>query len=335
MAVMIYAAHPIDSVDPGRYKKKLKDLRVNLELCGTPTIMFTPSRAWNLQAIREDTDVDPRLQHGNQRLLWMADIVVALLKEADGSVGLGREVQEAVDMGKWVIVQWDGKHWSLGDLLEDHEKVIVTTSDLDAHWWKDFFKHFYFINAGEQLREETASIVESLAAAELALGVAMRPSVPPLVGEGGDPAWEIRWTGDGQEPSRAHAGDAGFDLVYSGDAPLTIVPGTIRQIPAKIHMNWPNDPPVWGLLMGRSSSNRKNLIVYPSVIDTGYTGDLFAVVHNLNEVTPHTIQPGDRIAQIIPLPNLAAGLPLRRVESVDDFDTPDNRGEAGFGSSGS
>lgn len=324
MTVMIYVAHPIDSVRPGRYKGELRDLRANLELSGKPTVMFTPSRAWTLQGT-EGGVIDARLQQGNRQLLGMADIVIVLLKDSDGSVGVGREIQEALHLNKWVIVQWDGNHWSLGDLLVGHQKVVVTTSNLDARWWQDFFRCLF---------DQPSTVgVQGTPKAD---DVSMRPSLR-LGGEGGDPQWEIRWTGGGCKPSRTHAGDAGFDLTYSGNVPLVIRAGEIKQVPSQIHMNWPNNPPVWGLLMGRSSSNKKNLIVYPSVIDTGYTGDLFAVVHNLNQSKDgtHVIKPGDRIAQIIPLPNIAANLPLRRVESISDFQTTDKRGKSGFGSSGS
>ena len=62
-------------------------------------------------------------------------------------------------------------------------------------------------------------------------------------------------------------------------------------------------------------------------IDADYRGDIGVVVYNLSR-EPYTIQPGDRIAQLIISPVIQADW-----QQVDHLDKTD-RGEGGFGSTG-
>lgn len=127
-------------------------------------------------------------------------------------------------------------------------------------------------------------------------------------------------------PTRAYAGDAGFDLYCEMD--YVVEPNAVIDIPCGVAVQLPDE--VWGLIVGRSSTLRKhNLLVNLGVIDTGWRGKLFANVKNLG-VAPFEVKRGMRLAQLIPLPNLAAGLTPTAVERLDSSD----RGEAGFGSSG-
>jgi len=136
-----------------------------------------------------------------------------------------------------------------------------------------------------------------------------------------------RYTGPGRTPTKAYDNDAGFDLYCDLDEPVTILPGQCADIPAGVSVQWPDNQ--WGLLIGRSSTFRTHgLMVNPGIIDTGYRGPLFAVTRNISNVTV-TIQPGDRIAQIIPMTTNALGMCMMEGELDDSA-----RGTNGFGSSG-
>jgi dUTP pyrophosphatase len=128
-------------------------------------------------------------------------------------------------------------------------------------------------------------------------------------------------------PSRAYSGDAGFDLYYSGTTPQRIRPSGVAHIPSQVVIQWPEG--MWGFMIGRSSSFERGLLVNPTVIDAGFRGDLFANVRNVTDGWVE-IQPGERIAQIVPMPLLAPGIDLQETDKLD----PSDRGEAGFGSSG-
>lgn len=136
-----------------------------------------------------------------------------------------------------------------------------------------------------------------------------------------------RYVGPGHAPTKAYRDDAGFDLYSDIDTPIDILPGQCVDIPAGVHIQWPEQ--MWGLLIGRSSTFRTHgLMVNPGIIDTGYRGPLFAVTRNISNYTV-TVNPGDRIAQIIPMSTMALGM-----EMVQQELDPSDRGTNGFGSSG-
>lgn len=141
------------------------------------------------------------------------------------------------------------------------------------------------------------------------------------------PAATARYIGSGHQPTKAYEDDAGFDLYCDIDTPIDILPGQCVDIPAGVHVQWPDQ--MWGLLIGRSSTFRTHgLMVNPGIIDTGYRGPLFAVTRNISNFTV-TVNPGDRIAQIIPMVTNAHDM-VMTYGSLD----PSDRGSNGFGSSG-
>jgi dUTP pyrophosphatase len=129
-------------------------------------------------------------------------------------------------------------------------------------------------------------------------------------------------------PVRQYDGDAGFDLAYAGKEPVDVLPGQTAQLPCALAIQWP--PGVWGFIVGRSSTFNDGLLVNPSVIDWGWRGDLYVAVRNLSTITPTTIHPGRRLAQIVPLPVVADSIEMFEVAALD----PHPRGTNGFGSSG-
>lgn len=137
---------------------------------------------------------------------------------------------------------------------------------------------------------------------------------------------KVRLSG-GQMPNRPYEADAGFDLAYSGDFTLQIQPGEVVWVPCGVAVQWP--PGMWGFIVGRSSTFRRGLLVNPTVIDGGWRGDLGAMVRNVTGQWAE-VEPGQRLAQIVPMPLLATGIELVEVDELD----PSDRGTNGFGSSG-
>lgn len=128
-------------------------------------------------------------------------------------------------------------------------------------------------------------------------------------------------------PTRAYPGDAGFDLFYTGDIEMQIRPNEVTWVPSKVAIEWPSG--VWGLIVGRSSSFERGLLVNPTVIDAGFRGTLGAYVRNVSTGWV-VVSPNDRIAQVVPMPLLAEGYQLVEVDELG----PSERGTSGFGSSG-
>jgi dUTP pyrophosphatase len=130
-------------------------------------------------------------------------------------------------------------------------------------------------------------------------------------------------------PAYATAGSAGLDLRACLDAALSLAPGRAELIPTglAIHVE---DPGLAAVILPRSGLGHKHGIVLGNLvglIDSDYQGQLMVSVWNRGN-EPFTIQPGDRIAQLIVVPVVQVELQV-----VDDFATSD-RGAGGFGHSG-
>ena len=121
---------------------------------------------------------------------------------------------------------------------------------------------------------------------------------------------------------------AGADLCACLDAPVTLQPGETRLISIGIAMEIPAG--YAGLVYARSGLASKRGLAPANkvgVVDSDYRGEFFVPLHNHGAV-PHTIEPGDRIAQMILTPYLTASF----IEADTLSDTV--RGEGGFGSTG-
>lgn len=78
-----------------------------------------------------------------------------------------------------------------------------------------------------------------------------------------------------------------------------------------------------GIIVGRSSSSVFGLFVEPGIVDADSQGELFIIAHTPSP--PITVTKGQRIAQFVPLPHMAAGItPM----------TQEPRGQKCLGSSG-
>ena len=135
------------------------------------------------------------------------------------------------------------------------------------------------------------------------------------------------WTGTGAEPKLAHEGDAGFDLSYHGTQPIVVQPNETANIPTGIYVQMPYG--TWGMITGRSSTFKRNLLTPLSVIDNGFRGELFAIVRNIG-TEPAWVMPNDRVAQLIPMPMLADVFEWIYQTELDESE----RGDQGFGSTG-
>lgn len=121
---------------------------------------------------------------------------------------------------------------------------------------------------------------------------------------------------------------AGADLCACLDAPVTLLPGETRLISIGIAMEIPVG--YAGLVYARSGLASKRGLAPANkvgVVDSDYRGEFFVPLHN-HGVVPQTIEPGDRIAQMILTPYLTANF----IEADTLSDTV--RGEGGFGSTG-
>jgi dUTP pyrophosphatase len=130
-------------------------------------------------------------------------------------------------------------------------------------------------------------------------------------------------------PQHATAGSAGMDLRACLDAPLTLAPGAAELIPTGISI-YVEDPSLAALLLPRSGLGHKSGIVLGNLvglIDSDYQGPLMVSCWNRGS-SAFTVNPGDRIAQMVLVPVVQADF-----EVVEDF-SASIRGAGGFGSSG-
>ncbi len=130
-------------------------------------------------------------------------------------------------------------------------------------------------------------------------------------------------------PAYATPGSAGLDLRACLDEPLVLQPGQTALIPTGLAMHIA-DPGLAALILPRSGLGHKHGIVLGNLvglIDSDYQGQLMVSCWNRG-YEPFTVQPFERIAQMVIVPVVQAS--FRRVE---EFGTS-TRGEGGFGSTG-
>jgi deoxyuridine 5'-triphosphate nucleotidohydrolase len=130
-------------------------------------------------------------------------------------------------------------------------------------------------------------------------------------------------------PAYATAGSAGLDLRALLDAPLVLAPGATTLIPTglAIHVD---DPGYAAIILPRSGLGHKHGIVLGNLvglIDSDYQGQLMVSCWNRGQAA-FTIEPGERIAQMVVVPVAQVQLKI-----VEDF-AASERGAGGFGHSG-
>lgn len=140
---------------------------------------------------------------------------------------------------------------------------------------------------------------------------------------------DARFGGEWPLPTYATQASAGLDLRAALDEALTLQPGDTALVPSglSIHLG---DPTMCAVILPRSGLGHKHGIVLGNgtgLIDADYQGPLLISVWNRGRET-FTMQPGDRIAQLVILPIVRATLQV-----VEEFETS-ARGAGGFGHTG-
>ena len=131
-------------------------------------------------------------------------------------------------------------------------------------------------------------------------------------------------------PAYATPGSAGLDLRACLDEALVLAPGQAQLIPTGLAMHL-GDPGLAGMILPRSGLGHKQGIVLGNLvglIDSDYQGPLMVSCWNRGS-QPFTIQPMERIAQMVIVPVVQA-----KFRVVEGFDDASQRGEGGFGSTG-
>lgn len=130
-------------------------------------------------------------------------------------------------------------------------------------------------------------------------------------------------------PTRATEGSAGFDLYACIDEPISLKKGDTAIIPTGIAIGL-DDPHFAAFIHSRSGLAIKRgigLLNSVGVIDSDYRGEICVGIIKQTE-EPYTIQPFERIAQMVIKP-----VELPELIEVDDLDDT-ARGAGGFGSTG-
>ena len=129
-------------------------------------------------------------------------------------------------------------------------------------------------------------------------------------------------------PTYATACSAGADLYTCLEAPVTLEPQETKMIPLGYSVAIPEG---WvGLIFARSGLASKRDLAPANkvgVVDADYRGEWFIPLHNHGS-RPQSIQPGERIAQLVIVPCMTAAF-----TEVDELDETE-RGAGGFGSTG-
>jgi dUTP pyrophosphatase len=301
MAV-IYFAHPIDRADE-RTKEAIHVVR-QVAAGYDSVAMFDPTNAWTVTK-----PLDGHVQTINEDAIRKSHSMLALLPSHVTSRGVPGELATALAAGMPVTLLTDSEF----GVNSVYEKFLMEHPLVDHHCYGDQHIVVPRVEAAFQSAKHRAEAQQDVSrfAAPLPLRRAARFT--------SDTAGQL---------SRAHSGDAGFDLAYSGTEPLHIGLMATVMVPTGVRIQLPDG--YYAVITGRSSTfSKRNLLVPLSIIDHGFRGELFAVCRNLGYMQ-QIVMPGERIAQLIPMRLEAPMLEWHQVEQLDDSD----RGERGFGSTG-
>ena len=131
----------------------------------------------------------------------------------------------------------------------------------------------------------------------------------------------------GYEPTYATGGSAGSYLRACVESPVLIATGERSVVPTGVTLEIP--PGYEGQVRPRSGLAARHgvtLLNAPGTIDSDYRGEIRVILVNLSG-EPYTVQPGDRIAQLVIAP-------VQQVDFLAEALEESERGEGGFGSTG-
>lgn len=131
-------------------------------------------------------------------------------------------------------------------------------------------------------------------------------------------------------PKYETSGAAAMDLRACIEEPVVIPPGGRQLVKTGLAINM-TDPGLVAIVASRSGLSLKHHVHVAQgigVIDSDFHGEIGVILAN-DGAAPYTVEPGDRIAQLMfqPVVQVALGY-------VDVFSTTTERGEGGFGSTG-
>ena len=125
-------------------------------------------------------------------------------------------------------------------------------------------------------------------------------------------------------PMRAHANDAGADVhvCFHGCSGIRIAPHTTVKVPLGLGLVLPDG--YMACVYPRSGLSAKGLVCERPPIDSGYRGEIHAIVSNISDKA-FAIHNGDRIGQLVITPCV-----------ITEFvtETGEERGTGAFGSTG-
>ena len=130
-------------------------------------------------------------------------------------------------------------------------------------------------------------------------------------------------------PEYATIGSAGLDLVACIKTMKILAPGETFLVPAGFALHL-NNPELAAMILPRSGLGHKHGVILGNstgLIDSDYQGEIMVSLWNRG-LSPFTIEPGARIAQMVIVPVKQVAF-----EVVEDFEGT-VRGAAGFGSTG-
>lgn len=122
-------------------------------------------------------------------------------------------------------------------------------------------------------------------------------------------------------PLRAHDNDAGMDVYATRD--YDIAPHETVKIGLGFGVEIPDG--YMGLIFPRSGLSSRGICCQLPPIDSGYRGEIHAIVTNYNDTGTFNVKKGDRIGQLVVLPIVICDLVTDRGKE---------RGNGGFGSTG-
>lgn len=134
-----------------------------------------------------------------------------------------------------------------------------------------------------------------------------------------------------EDPDFESAKASGMDLRADIEAPLILWPGTVTAVPTGIYLEI--EEGFEAQVRARSGLARRHAITLVNgigTIDADYRGEIQVIMMNLGKMN-YTIQPGERIAQLVFAP--VAKPVITKVDSLEELDETE-RGDGGFGSSG-
>lgn len=307
--MITYLAEPMDFAH-GVDRDEANQLARGLTAIGFS--VYRPAMAWLGPATRPD-HVTADVVRTNREILDGANLVVAVLPGSVRSIGVPMEIAWATEQEIPVILLTD----VTGSAMLDGNPMII----------------------------RVATVEDALAAAKRVVvdGSSVTTIEPPRPTTIDDPrGLLVRLTHNkAWPPTRAHDDDAGFDLVSTVDT--RIEPGQFAFVPCGIEIALP--PDTFGWVVARSSTMpRWGLVVTPGVIDPGFRGEMGVPAYRVPgwpwsesdhqiESAGYTVPAGTRLAQLVPLPNIART--FGPVLGLDELPTPgDGRGRNGFGSTG-